>query len=85
MRVGISLEGSIIPPAGKKMVNGVIWSTMQFGIYRTDYHGTRGTQINYYDEIRLAKKMLKTKLEELATAVLNLKIKKLILIDTIDF
>ena len=39
---------------------------MQFGIYRTDYHGTRGTQVNYYDEIRYAKKKCsKLKLEEL--------------------
>ena len=59
-------EGSIIPPAGKKNGEWSNWSTMQFGIYRTDYHGTRGTQINYYDEIRFAKKKCsKLKLEEL--------------------
>ena len=39
---------------------------MQFGIYRTDYHNTRGTQVSYYDEIRFAKKKCsKLKLEEL--------------------
>ncbi len=59
-------QGSIIPPAGKKKGTWSNYSTMQFGIYRTDYHNTRGTQVSYYDEIRFAKKKCsKLKLEEL--------------------
>ena len=56
-------------------------------VYTENYHGTRGTQVNYYDEIRYAKnKCSKLKLEELGyKKLLNLKIKKLILIDTTDF
>jgi len=76
-------EGSIIPPAGKKNGEWSNWSTMQFGIYRTDYHGTRGTQINYYDEIRFAKKKCsKLKLEELGYSCDQLEVQK-IEIDTL--
>ena len=71
-------EGSIIPPAGKKNGEWSNWSTMQFGIYRTDYHGTRGTQINYYDEIRFAKKKCsKLKLEELGYSCTELENQKI--------
>ena len=48
-------QGPILPPDGKKD-----WSNhsgMQFGIYRSADDGWyQYTQVNYYDEIRIAKK-----------------------------
>jgi len=58
-------QGPIKPPnQGKGWSNN---STMQFGIYRMANDGVHPhTQINYYDEIRYAKKKCsKLKLEEL--------------------
>ena len=71
-------QGSIIPKAGKKSGTWSNYSYMQFGIYRTDYHGTRGTQVNYYDEIRYAKnKCSKLKLEELGYSCTELENQKI--------
>ena len=70
-------QGPVKPPnKGKGWSNN---STMQFGIYRTADHGVHPhTQINYYDEIRYAKKKCsKLKLEQLGYSCEELESQKI--------
>ena len=77
-------QGPILPPDGG---NG--WSNhsgMQFGIYRSADDGWyKYTQVNYYDEIRIAKKKCsKLKLENLGYSCKDLESQELKFIDTLD-
>ena len=76
-------QGPIKPPKGGKGWSNA--STMQFGIYRMAETGVHPhTQIQYYDEIRYAKKKCsKLKLEELGYSCKELESQK-IRIDSID-
>ena len=76
-------QGPVKPP--NKGGNWSNNSAMQFGIYRTSDDGWHNyTQVNYYDEIRYAKKKCKKlKLEELGYSCEKLESQK-IKIDTIE-